>query len=319
MWVVIIFYSIPLFVVNAILPSSERYGISEEGFLAGFYRLILWLNFPVAVLSLLCNFIVLDIWLDKRKEEGHLRSFYGHKIWPVLTVLSSFLCLIVVFPGVLDDKNLQFDLVHLLPATGVLLSLIGFFSVFNLLSDPEKKTSSPFEKIVGSKQKANWPIGIGLVLALLLSLPWIFADLGIYIGDIPLLGKAWMSREPTPHREWLAAVHLGHHHGMDGLFLLFFALLIGKDLSDLALSSLRLSLSFCCALLVPYGFWALFSDFWEEQIWKRGVTDLCFDNALTPQVNLYWLGFLVVALLVHFFWFSQVKGKREAEKTGTLP
>ena len=52
-------------------------------------------------------------------------------------------------------------------------------------------------------------------------LPWIFAEIGFYISDVPLLGGsssprrcALTGREPS-----LRAVHRGRHHGMDGVLL----------------------------------------------------------------------------------------------------
>ena len=63
-------------------------------------------------------------------------------------------------------------------------------------------------------------LGPGMFLAiLLLSIPWLFANLGYYAGDVPGLRRLFMSEQivPEPGYPHLRAVHLGNHEGIDGV------------------------------------------------------------------------------------------------------
>jgi len=61
-------------------------------------------------------------------------------------------------------------------------------------------------------------------LLLVFSLPWEAADLGLYIP-----GSVFMSSQ-HPDGSPLAAVHHGHHHGMDGTLCVLAVLLLSRAL-----------------------------------------------------------------------------------------
>ena len=108
------------------------------------------------------------------------------------------------------------------------------------------------------------------VITLVVSLPWILADAGIYIGDIPLIGRPYLSHDQ---------VHLGHHHGIDGSLLVFAALALSRQLPNIRAALVRETLSAYLSFLLVYGAARAAQDAWHEQIFKRGWT-----TAVLPEV-----------------------------------
>ncbi len=143
---------------------------------------------------------------------------------------------------------------------------------------------------------ANWvALGFAGVLVVI-SLPLILAEFGLYIGDVPLLGRLFMSKEvPAGHE--LRAVHLGHHHGLDGAVFALTGLVLLRPFGQLAAGWLRGILAAVVALFLVYGVANAFEDFWGEQIKKRGWTSFEFlPNVTRPELNLAW-GVMLVAII----------------------
>ena len=115
---------------------------------------------------------------------------------------------------------------------------------------------------------ARLVIGIGV---LGLALPWLLADVGVYVGDLPLLGKVYLSRQRLPPGARGPAVHLGHHHGMDGALLAWTGLALSRQLGGVR-PPIREPLSLILAFLLVYGLARTAEDFWYEQVVKRGWT-----------------------------------------------
>jgi hypothetical protein len=111
---------------------------------------------------------------------------------------------------------------------------------------------------------------------------WMFAELGFSAGS-PFLAAA------TPPGETEPAVHLGHHHGLDGVLLVLFALLFSR----VARSS---PLRFYVALMVVYGFVNALQDFWLEQFVKRGWLEWELPSALEPRASAIWALMILAAL-----------------------
>ncbi len=111
---------------------------------------------------------------------------------------------------------------------------------------------------------------LGLAQTLVLSsVPWILADLGLYSGDFPGLRRLFLSRE-TPISPGEVAVHLGHHHGMDGTLLALTALALSRPLHSMRHDRVRAGLSLSLSMLLVYGLSRTVEDFWNEQVVKRG-------------------------------------------------
>ena len=125
--------------------------------------------------------------------------------------------------------------------------------------------------------RSPWDVA-RVVTALVLvvaSLPWLFADLGIYVARVPGLGF-FMSDEvlPEPGQPELRAVHLGHHHGLDGVLLALTAVALSRVVPDVRTRVLHPALGFYVSLMFVYGLAIALEDFWHEQLVKRGTTSL---------------------------------------------
>ena len=137
-------------------------------------------------------------------------------------------------------------------------------------------------------------------------LPWIFADAGTYVGDIPVLGAPFLSR---------GYVHLGHHHGMDGVLLALTALALSRPLGQIRSPVPRELLSAYLALLLAYGVARAAQDAWHEQVWKRGWTSVVLPEVVMrgrPVPTPAWGILVAAAALVHVGWF-----RRRAERLGS--
>jgi len=97
---------------------------------------------------------------------------------------------------------------------------------------------------------------------------------------------------------FIAAVHLGHHHGEDGALFVLSSLL----LSRIAVPPgwLRAVVQGYVGLMLAYGTVNLVQDAWNEQIVKRGWTETTIPSAIVPSLTGIWLvvvGLAVVATL----------------------
>lgn len=142
-------------------------------------------------------------------------------------------------------------------------------------------------------------IGGGL---LAVALPWVFADLGLYVGDFPVLGAAYLSRQRPPRGTGCPAVHIGHHHGMDGALLAWTGLALSRQLPAVSHDRLRGALSSGLAGMTVYGVARASEDAWYEQVVKRGWTARRLPGLVRdgrPVGRRAWAGLLGISWLVH--------------------
>ena len=137
---------------------------------------------------------------------------------------------------------------------------------------------------------------------LLGSLPWLSGEVGFYLDGVPGFGSLFMSGElrPEPGHPGLTAVHLGHHHGMDGTLLALSALALSRVVGDFRTRLLRGLFGFYVALMLVYGLANAVQDFWLEQLVKRGTTSLRIPSMIVPEASWAWAALLLTALLIHF-------------------
>lgn len=126
-------------------------------------------------------------------------------------------------------------------------------------------------------------------------MPWLTAELGFHVP-----GSLFLSEEivPEPGAPEIAAVHLGHHHGMDGVLLAWTALLLSRVVPLLERPRLRRLLAPYVALMLVYGLANALQDFWLEQLVKRGTTDHAIPSMLKPALTPAWAGLVGAALLI---------------------
>jgi len=241
--------AVAMFVTYSTVDPEQLYHVSGHGFVGGLSRVLVYANFPVALVA--APLAVL----------GALRI--GTRAAHTAAGASVALCAVVVVPGVVSQADLDAKWVNLLPALGVAVAL-----ALELLGGP-----------------GRLPVGRGTIAACaalgLASLVWMAAELGFHeTFGVFLAGKIWHGH---------AAVHLGHHHGLDGTMLAATALVLRRVPRSLGGRAYL-------ALMLAYGLVNAAQDAWTEQVVKRGWTAHAIPDALHPTVSLVWLVIVLGAL-----------------------
>ena len=266
-WAIFIVDAIAILVTYSRLPAHELYHVSGSGMRGGLSRVLVDSNFPAALASI----AILVVLLDRLRR---LR---------VVAVAGIVLCLPVFWPGVVDQANLDARPVNAIAGIGVLVALV-LSLVCGFRGWSQNVRGDGYRDVVGT-------------LAVLLALPWIFAELGFYLDGVPLLDRVF---ETGVYRTRGAevAVHHGHHHGLDGLLLLLTAILLSRVVPGIRARSLRLLLAAYLSLMAAYGLGNMANDFWTEQIWKRGWTNWQFPSLLQPTLSVGWALMVLGAALL---------------------
>jgi hypothetical protein len=210
------------------------------------------------------------------------------RLWLALTGLAALLCATVTVPGVVDQDDLDAKAVNALPACGVALA-VGL----SLLAARRGGVGRLGPRVGGDAAR--------LVLAgllLLAAIPWVFAELGFY-APWPFLAD---EIRPEPEEPALRAVHLGRHHGIDGVLLALSALALSRNVPQLRGERLRLSLAAYLSLMAVYGLANTAQDFWLEQVVKRGWTDERLPSVIRPSLSTDWAVLVALAALVYVSW-----------------
>ena len=270
--------AVAMLITYARLPPEEFYNVSGEGLTAGAGRVVVFLNYSTSLVAIALLAVVAD------RLRGRLA---------IVAAVAALLCAVVYWPGVVEQSDLDAKPVNALPALGVLIAVVltGI-----ALARGGIGASRPFG---GGWDVARAVLAAVLVLA---SVPWVFAEVGAYVGDLPVLGALFMSDEvlPEPGHPNLRAVHLGHHHGLDGTLLALSALALSRVVGQARPQLLRAALGFHVALMLVYGLAIALEDFWLEQLVKRGTTSLRIPSMTVPEASWAWAAILAAALLIHF-------------------
>lgn len=267
-----------MWVTYARLLVAELYNVSDNGVAAGAGRALVFLDYPTA----LAGIALLAVLAERLR--GRLA---------LVVALGAALCAVVVWPGVVEQADLDAKPVNVLPALGVLIALV---LTGVALARGGIGAVRPFG--------GAWDVVRAVLAALLIlgSLPWISAELGFHLDDVPGLGSLFMSGEPRPEpgEPELTAVHLGHHHGMDGTLLALSALALSRVVGAVETRGLRAAFGLYVALMLVYGLANAVQDFWLEQIVKRGTTSLRIPSLIVPDASWAWAALVLAALLIHF-------------------
>src|SRR5919202_611135 len=129
-------------------------------------------------------------------------------------------------------------------------------------------------------------------LLLLPAIPWLAAELSFHLDGVPVLGWIFLTGKVVGVR---AAVHLGHHHGMDGVLLTLAALLLVPLVRRIRARGLRLLVGLYLGLQIASSPANAAQDGWLEQVAKRGWTTHVIPSVLHPALTLPWLGIAVAA------------------------
>jgi hypothetical protein len=277
-WTLFGLVAVEVWVTYARLPVGELYNVSDNGLVAGASRALVFLNYPTALVAI----AVLAVLAERLR--GRLA---------LVAALGALLCLVVVWPGVVEQSDLDAKPVNALPALGVLIAVV---LTGVALARGGIGASRPFG--------GGWDVARAVLAAILVlgSLPWLSAEVGYYLDGIPGLGSLFMSGElrPEPGHPNLTAVHLGHHHGMDGTLLALSALALSRVVGDVRTRVLHGAFALYVALMLAYGLANAFQDFWFEQLVKRGTTSLDIPSMIVPKASWAWAALVAAALLIRF-------------------
>jgi hypothetical protein len=277
-WVLLLLDAVVILVTYSRLPASELYHVSGSGLDGGLSRALVDSNFPAALVAIAILLVLLD-------RLGRLR---------VLAVAGIVLCLPVFWPGVVDEGNLDARPVNAIAAFGLLVAL-ALSARLALGGWSPSRRGDPLRVVVA--------VGAALV-----SLPWLAAELGLFLDRVPLLASLFETGRYRV-RGGEVAVHHGHHHGLDGLLLVLTALLLSRIGPSVRARWLRVVLGAYLALMTVYGLGNMANDFWTEQIWKRGWTDWQFPDLLQPAVSVGW-GLIVLGAAVLCAMSYETQGSR---------
>jgi hypothetical protein len=268
---------VEIFVTYARLPAAELYHVSGSGFAGGASRVLVFLNFPIALVA-----IPVLLLLAERARD---------RVSVAIAVVGIVLCLPVFWPGVVDAADLDAKTVNAVAAVGVAITLA--MAIAAARRGREHLTWR------GRSDVARIVVA---AVVLLLAVPWLAADLGFSFNGVPVLGTLYQSGElrsqpgnPELHR----AVHHGHHHGMDGVLLVLSALLLSRVVSSVRSGAVRTAVTAYLSLMLAYGAAEVANDFWLEQVVKRSWTDWAIPDTTVPRLSIAW-GVIVLSAAVLF-------------------
>jgi hypothetical protein len=257
------------------LEPEAIYHTSVGGLAGGLGRALVFLNYPVVLAAL----ATLPVALDRLGTA---------RVWVALAAVSVALCAVVVTPDTVDKDDLDAKAVNVLPAAGVAIAF-----GLSLLALRRGGLGYFARHLRGDRAR----LAVAAVL-LVLAIPWFFAELGFY--------APWPFHtdelSPEPGDPTLRAVHLGRHHGMDGVLLTYTVLGISRVLPQFQNDRLRnLSAAYLSVLLV-YGLANMAQDFWLEQVVKRGWTEQTLPTVTQPSLSAAWAVLLALAAGIYFSW-----------------
>ena len=281
-WSLFALFALAILVTYSRLPADALYHTSGEGFDAGGSRALVFAGFPVALVAIPLA------WIAVARIRTRLSVTAG--------ALATILCATVGFPGVIDQGDLDARPVNALAGIGALVAL--GLTVWALRRGG-RGDSQPLNRW----DYARVVLAAVLVLA---ALPWIWAELGFYVDDTPVIGDPFIAKVVTPSlggEPSLHAVHLGHHHGLDGILLAVAALLLSRVPSRMPRKAEGTGLAVYVALLLTYGLANALQDGWNEQLVKRGTFDAKLPSVIRPDLSPAWLGIVLGAAAIYFLLF----------------
>ena len=279
-----------VFVTYSRLPASDFYNVTGSGISSGAARVLVLIGWPISLAAVALMAVAADRLLAAPLSPR------AHRLVVVSAVASLVLCATIAWPGVISQSNLDAKWSNGLAAAGVGIAVALTIAAIRRSGLGRRAVRGRGDRIAL----------VAAALFALAAMPWIFANLGFYVGDIPGLKAIYMSKKilPEPGHPHLHAVHLGNHEGLDGWFLVVTALLLRPVLSQMRPTRLRPVLGGYLALLVGYGAMVAANDGWNEQIVKRGWTSRGVPDVITPSVTGGWLFLLVAATLLYLFAYK---------------
>src|SRR5215211_7825121 len=283
-WALHAVFGVLTFVTYARVDPEELYHVSRDGLAGGAGRALVELNYPVALAAI--PILGLCAARLRRPSAG------------VLAAIGLALCALV--PFTVDQDDLDARLVNALPAAGVAIAVA--LTVWVLREGGLGR---------GATRLPGDPLRIAVaVVALLVSIPWFFAEAGFYAPD-PIYADEIVAESADTAEPTLRAVHLGSHHGTEGVVLLLTALVLSRVVPAVR-GRLAGWISAALAVMLAYGTAIAGEDFWHEQVVKRGTVAWRLPNMTLPSVSWGWLGIVAAAVAIELLWFRRERASSTA-------
>lgn len=264
------------------IPPRELWKVTNTGFVGGAGRAFVFISFSAALAAVAVLAIVSDRLEDRRAD--------------LVALVSLVLCATVAYPGVQTES-------HLDPKWSNTFAVLGVTLAVALTAWATR--SGLHERVRTSPAGDRARLFVGAV-SLFFAAPYIAAELGFFLDGVPVLGWVFQTGTITPEPgsgDLHAAVHHGHHHGMDGFLLTATALLLSRQLGGFRRPVQRTLTAAYFSLMLVYGLTNQAEDLWIEQIVKRGWTSWQIPNVLHPAASLAWAAMVAVAVLFYFAFF----------------
>lgn len=280
------------------IPPHELWKVHDSGAVGGFGRSLVFLSFSPALAAIAIVAVDVDR-LDTRLAD-------------VLGLVAGVLCASVALPGVQTPNHLDAKWANVPAVLGVALAF-----ALTVWASRSGRRDAPRTTRAGDLAR----VVVGAI-AVLAATPYIAAELGFHLDGVPLFGWVFQTGvvKPEPGTgELHAAVHYGHHHGLDGLLLTLTALVVSRQLGAMRRPVLRTLTAVYLALMLVYGLTNMANDLWTEQVVKRGWTHWQIPDVLQPSASAAWAAMIGCALLIYALWLRPRRGRqRLAASTSSI-
>jgi hypothetical protein len=281
-WLLFALTAVAVFVTYWRLPPGELWKVTHSGLAGGAGRAFVFLSYSTALAAIAVVAIVVDR-LENRRAV-------------LLGIAACVLCATVAIPGVQTPSDLDAKWAQLPAVLGVLLAA-GLTAWAAVSGRPERVRT----RRAGDLAR----VGAALV-ALVFATPYVAAELGFFLDGVPLLGWIFQTGRLRPEPGGglaHAAVHHGHHHGLDGFLLAATALLLSRLLGGIQRPRLRRLTAAYLSLMLVYGLANMANDLWTEQVVKRSWTTWQIPDLLFPSLSAGWAAIVACAVVVYLaFW-----------------
>ena len=249
------------------LDPAVTYHVSRDGIAGGLSRALTFANFPFALVAIGLVLVAVP-------------SLPRTAWWAAAPAIA--LC--ATIPLFNDQADLDARWGNAVPVLGIGIALA-------LTVAATRRAGGSF----APRQPWDTARFVVAALVLVVSLPWIAAELGFHFpGDLFMGEEQRLEDDGTV----IAAVHLGHHHGEDGALLVLTSLLLSRV--GVPTGGLRGVVQGYVGLMLAYGTVNLFQDAWNEQIVKRGWADTTIPSAILPSLTPIWGVVVALGLLATF-------------------
>ena len=281
-WLLFALAAVAVFVTYWRLPPSELWKVTHSGLAGGAGRAFVFLSYSAALAAIAVVAIVVDRLQDRRAV--------------LLGIVSVVLCATVAIPGVQTPNDLDAKWANLPAVLGVAIaaSLTAWAAARGRAEEVHTTRAGDVARL-----------GTTLVV-LFFATPYIAAELGFFLNGVPLLGWIFQTGQLRPEPGGgaaHAAVHHGHHHGLDGFLLAVTALLLSRLLGGIRRHGLRAVTAAYLSLMLVYGLANMANDLWTEQVVKRDWTSWQIPDVLSPSLSAAWALIVACAVVVYLaFW-----------------